>query len=131
MKKLVIIILLFFILSCENKIIIYDENNKPKEKDIKSIALKSLKSISADPKSVDINDIFVPYYCKEPNQYGNDIGWVTLVNFNWVNMKGQRERQIWYFAITSNITATLPDQNTAKLFYETEQNKYFKKTTNQ
>ncbi|MCL2722008.1 MAG: hypothetical protein FWD47_11810 [Treponema sp.] len=121
MKKLTLLVIIFVFIStaCEqNNFISYDIDRRPTEREIKKVVLKSLQGISAEPKSIDIRDVYGPYYSSDKNQYGNDTGWIALINFNWVNMRGQRERQMWYFAITNNIGIDIPDQNKAKEAFE-------------
>ena len=98
---------------------IYDRNNKPTQIEIRNMIKKNIQGISPDPRSVDIRAISGPFYDEE-------FGWIVLVNFNWVNLKGNRQREIKYFSIkTSYLLSLITDQRAAEYAY----NKAFFKST--
>ena len=78
--------------ACVDKDKIFDENTKPTKQEAEYFIKETLKGISADPSSVNIDFIGTILWHE-------DFGWVIPCNFTMVNMIGRQERQLFYFAI--------------------------------
>jgi len=91
-QLIVLILISLFLFGCINENKSFDKDTRPTKNEVKHFVTNVLKGISAEPSSVNVDFIGVILWHK-------DYGWVVPCNFTWVNMRGQKERQLWHFSI--------------------------------